>query len=239
MSLPIWLDAVGQPPSPGPAGRGAARSRRCDSAPRIFARASGPHRRPFTYPTAAAARRSTWRSPMAPAGGNSCIWDSGTTANTVRAHGAALNGCDDPSDPGPAGHGRGAPRHARIHRRVSPFYELGATPQSETRGLIRWSTGSTMLLFAPIATSVELLSQTLPAGHRRDSRTQSGRSAVRSRGRGTVRWRTTSWCRNARFSSTRERWVRTPQRRPMRISMIMRPSSIRPADRSTLTRQTE
>jgi hypothetical protein len=47
------------------------------------------------------ARRSTWRSPMALAGGNSCIWDSGTTANTVRARSAALNGCDDPSDPLP------------------------------------------------------------------------------------------------------------------------------------------
>src|SRR4029450_5338770 len=32
---------------------------------------------------------------------------------------------------------------------------------------------------------------------------------------------TTSWCRNARFSSTRERWVRTPRRRPVRIRVIM------------------
>jgi hypothetical protein len=30
-----------------------------------------------------------------------------------------------------------------------------------------------------------------------------------------------SWCRNARFSSTRERWVRTPQRRPVRMRGIM------------------
>ena len=41
--------------------------------------------------------------------------------------------------------------------------------------------------------------------HRRDSRTQNSRSEGRSRGRGAVRWRTASWCRNARFSSTRAR----------------------------------
>ena len=40
--------------------------------------------------------------------------------------------------------------------------------------------------------------------HRRDSRTQSSRSEGRRRGRGAVRWRTASWCRNARFSSTRD-----------------------------------
>ena len=73
--------------------------------------------------------------------------------------------------------------------------------------------------------------------HRRDSRTQNRRSAVRSRGRGAVRWRTTSWCRNARFSSTRERWVRTPRRRPVRMRVIM-PAIIDQAGRkSTLTRR--
>jgi hypothetical protein len=185
------------------------------------------------------ARRSTWRSPMALAGGNSCIWDSGTTANTVRARSAALNGCDDPSDPGPPGHGRGAPRHARIHRRVSPFYELGATPQSEARGLIRWSTGSTMPLFAPIAASVELLSQTLPAGP------QAGQQDPERAVGGSQPWTRHGALEDDQLVPQRqvlehERALSPDtRRRPMRISVIMRPSSIRPADRSMLTRQTE
>jgi hypothetical protein len=75
--------------------------------------------------------------------------------------------------------------------------------------------------------------------HRRDSRTQNSRSAVRKRGRAAVRWRTASWCRNARFSSTRECWVLTPRRRPMRMRVIM-PAIIDQAGRkSTLTRRTE
>jgi hypothetical protein len=68
---------------------------------------------------------------------------------------------------------------------------------------------------------------------------QSGRSDVRRRGRGAVRWRTASWCRNARFSNTKERWVLTPRRRPMRMRVSM-PAIIDQAGRkSTLTRRTE
>jgi hypothetical protein len=57
--------------------------------------------------------------------------------------------------------------------------------------------------------------------HRRDSRTQNSRSERRRRGRGAARWRTASWCRNARFSSTRARRVLTPRRRPVRMRVIM------------------
>ena len=75
--------------------------------------------------------------------------------------------------------------------------------------------------------------------HKRDSRTQNRRSERRRRGRGAVRWRTASWCRNARFSHTRERWLRTPRRRPIRMRVIM-PAIIDQAGRkSTLTRRTE
>jgi 2-polyprenyl-6-methoxyphenol hydroxylase-like FAD-dependent oxidoreductase len=46
-------------------------------------------------------------------------------------------------------------------------------------------------------------------------------------------------CRNARFSSTRERWVRIPRRRLVRIRVIM-PAIIDQAGRkSTWTRRTE
>jgi hypothetical protein len=48
-----------------------------------------------------------------------------------------------------------------------------------------------------------------------------------------------TWCRNARFSNTRERWVLTPRRRPVRMRVIM-PAIIDQAGRkSTLTRRTE
>ncbi len=57
--------------------------------------------------------------------------------------------------------------------------------------------------------------------HRRDSRTQNTRSEGRRRGRAAARWRTASWCRSARFSSTRARWVLTPRKRPVRMRVIM------------------
>ena len=75
--------------------------------------------------------------------------------------------------------------------------------------------------------------------HRWASKTQNSRSERRRRGRGAARWRTASWCRNARFSSTRAPRVLSTRRRPMRIRVIMRSSSIRPADGSMQTRRTE
>jgi hypothetical protein len=75
--------------------------------------------------------------------------------------------------------------------------------------------------------------------HRWDSRTQNRRSAVRSRGRRTVRWRTTSWCRNARFSNTRERWVLAPRRSPVRMRVIMSAIIDQAGRKSTLTSQTQ
>jgi hypothetical protein len=75
--------------------------------------------------------------------------------------------------------------------------------------------------------------------HRWDSRTQSRRSEIRSRGRGAVRWRTASWCRKARFSSTRDWRLLSMRRRPVRMRRIM-PVIIDQAGRkSTLTRRTE
>src|SRR5262249_9323706 len=74
--------------------------------------------------------------------------------------------------------------------------------------------------------------------NRGDSRTQNSRSAVRKRGRGAVRWRTASWCRNAKFSSTRERWVLTPRRRPVRMRAIM-PGIIDQAGRKFNSEQTD
>lgn len=57
--------------------------------------------------------------------------------------------------------------------------------------------------------------------HRRARKTQNSRSERRRRGRGAARWRTASWCRNARFSSTRARWVLSTRRRPLRMRVIM------------------
>jgi hypothetical protein len=96
-----------------------------------------------------------------------------------------------------------------------------------------------MPLFAPIAASVELLSQTLPAGP------QAGQQDPERAVGGSQPWTRHGALEDDQLVPQRqvlehERALSPDtRRRPMRISVIMRPSSIRPADRSMLTRQTE
>jgi creatinine amidohydrolase/Fe(II)-dependent formamide hydrolase-like protein len=73
----------------------------------------------------------------------------------------------------------------------------------------------------------------------RDRRTRSSRSDVCKRGRSAVRWRTASWCRNARFSSTRTRRVLSANRRLVRMRARMLMIIDQAGESSTLTRRTE
>jgi hypothetical protein len=57
--------------------------------------------------------------------------------------------------------------------------------------------------------------------HSGASRAHNSPSEHRRRGRRAARWRTASWCHNARSSSTRARRVLSTRRRPARMRVIM------------------